>query len=182
MTIDESAGLKYITGVTEPILKEDYILAQCCSPGLNDTISGYYSYGGKIKVHRSNCESLDKSESDRFLSLEWSEITADKAFIPEQDYDQLDRTDFAVLAHHREYDIDYSLMVAKMLSIPRKEAFERHRKLRELKLIERVDAVMVRYRKNTVVNKWIKHRNHTYFRLTRKGSDYLSFYQHSHEN
>ncbi|MDF1545553.1 MAG: DUF2250 domain-containing protein [bacterium] len=161
--------------MTRPELKEQYTLAKCCSPAEEDNIVGYYSYDNRLKVHREDCPNLAKAEAERLVALQWSEILEDEGFVPGNDYDQLDETDFAILRHHLEYDIDYSLIVAKMLSIPKQDAFERHRQLRDLKLLERVDAVMVRYRKGVVDNKWIKHRNHTYFRLTPLGRKYLDY-------
>jgi predicted transcriptional regulator len=82
----------------------------------------------------------------------------------------------SILKCSNTYDIDYSLMVASVLRIPKEEAFERHDKLRNFGLLERVDATMVRYRKNIAPGKWIKHRNHTYYRLTDKGRRYLDLY------
>ena len=158
-----------------PRLKDEYTLAKCCSPGVDDEIIGYYSYDNLLKVHRKDCPNLAKAEQERLVALEWSDILAETGFEPDSDFDELDDTDFAILKHHLEYDIDYSLMVAKMLSIPKQEAFDRHRKLRDRKLLERVDAVMVRYRKGVVDNKWIKHRNHTYFRLTPRGRQYIEY-------
>ena len=159
-----------------PRLKNKYSPAKCCRPSPNDAIVGYFSYDDIIKVHRRDCSNLAKTDPERLLDLEWREITADQPTLPGDDYFQLDAIDFEVLKHHREYDIDYSLMVAKMLRISRQEAFERHDKLRNLGLLERVDAVMVRYRKNMAPGKWIKHRNHTYYRLTDKGAQYLDSY------
>jgi hypothetical protein len=158
-----------------PRLKDKYTLAKCCRPASSDAIVGYFSYDDIIKVHRRDCSNLGKAEPQRLIDLEWNEVVADTQEPPDTDYYQLDAIDFEVLKHHREYDIDYSLMVAKMLRIPRQEAFQRHDKLRNLGLLERVDAVMVRYRKNIAPGKWIKHRNHTYYRLTHKGARYLDF-------
>lgn len=159
-----------------PRLKDKYTLAKCCRPAPNNSIVGYFSYADVIKVHRCDCSNLAQTEPQRLISLEWKEVVADTPESPDNDYYQLEDVDFEVLKHHREYDIDYSLMVAKMLRIPRQEAFERHDKLRNLGLLERVDAVMVRYRRNIAPGKWIKHRNHTYYRLTDKGARYLDFY------
>lgn len=157
-------------------LKENYTLAGCCSPTRDDPITGYYSHDNHLKVHRRNCSNLNKAEPDRLLELSWNEIIEADTFRPEKDYDELDDIDFAILKHHLDYDIDYSLMVAKMLKLPKQEAFDRHKKLRSLKLLKRVDAVMVQYRKGVVDNKWIKHRNHSYYSLTEKGKHYLEFH------
>jgi predicted transcriptional regulator len=73
--------------------------------------------------------------------------------------------------------IDYSLMVAAELRIEPQTAFERHDKLRRLGLIQRVNAVMVQYRKGIAKNKWIKHRNHTYYDLTEKGKKYYRYFK-----
>jgi len=162
--------------IDTPLLKEKYMLAKCCRPHPDEAIVGYFSHDDVIKVHRRGCANLSKTETERLIALKWRDILRQTPTGPGQDYSELDETDFAVLKHHRDYDIDYSLMVAKMLRLPRREAFERHQKLRNLDLLERVDAVMVRYRKTTARNKWIKHRNHTYYRLTEKGSHYLDFW------
>ena len=159
-----------------PRLKDKYTSAKCCQPSPNDAIVGYFSLDDVIKVHRRDCSNLAKTDPERLISLDWKEIVAGAPTPPGDDYYQLDAVDFEVLKHHREYDIDYSLMVAKMLRIPGQEAFERHDKLRNLGLLERVDAVMVRYRRNIAPGKWIKHRNHTYYRLTDKGARYFDFY------
>lgn len=159
-----------------PRLKDKYTPAKCCRPSPSDIIVGYFSHDDIIKVHRHNCPNLNKTDPERLIDLDWKDITEAPPIPPDDDYRQLDTVDFAVLKHHRDYDIDYSLMVAKVLLIPRQEAFERHDKLRNLGLLERVDAVMVRYRKNIAPGKWVKHRNHTYYRLTEKGAGYLAYH------
>jgi len=157
-------------------LKEDYVLAACCSPSLQDSIIGYYSHNNILKVHCDNCPNLKKADPARLLSLDWKSILAREEFQPGDDYELLDDIDFRILRHHREYGIDYSLVVARIVQIEKKTAFDRHRKLRDMGLIERVEAVIVRYRKGIVDSKWIKHRNHTYFDLTDKGRDYLDHF------
>lgn len=162
--------------MSTPRLKDKYISAKCCTPSVVDRIIGYFSYDDRIKVHRHNCPNLGKAESDRLVNLNWEDILVAASVPPGDDYHGLEATDFAVLKHHLDFDIDYSLMVAKTLQIDKQEAFNRHQKLWNLGLLERVDAVMVRYRKKTAMNKWIKHRNHTYYQLTEKGAAYLDFY------
>jgi len=168
----------YIEIMSDEIrLKESYVLARCCSPSLADKIVGYYSHDNYVKVHRHNCESLKKTQPERLVSLSWNDILEDAHFTPGSDYHELDDTDFVVLEHHLEYGIDYSLMVAKVLVIRRQDAFDRHKRLRDMGLLKRVEPRIVQYRKGIVDNKWIKHRNHTYYDLTEKGKAYLEYHQ-----
>jgi hypothetical protein len=162
--------------MTPPELKEPYLIAGCCTPSETDQITGYFSYDNLIKVHRHDCSNLAKAEPGRLVQLVWSEIIADAPFRPGADYDDLDASDFAILKHHRDYDIDYSLKVARMLGLDKQDVFDRHKKLRELGLLQRVDALIVRYRKKIAPNRWIKHRNHTYYELTERGTAYLDFH------
>jgi len=158
-------------------LKESYTLARCCSPSRSDKIVGYFSHDNYLKVHRHDCENLKKAESARLVALSWDDILEGASFTPGPDYHKLDATDFAVLQHHLDYGIDYSLMVAKALAIPRQDAFERHKRLKDQGLLKRVEPRIVQYRKGIVDNKWIKHRNHTYYDLTEKGKAYLEYRQ-----
>ncbi len=157
-------------------LKEGYKIARCCSPQPNDSIIGYFSYNNIVVVHKTSCGNLKKTESERLISLSWKDILEKKEDTPGKDYYQLDELDFRILQHHQVMGVDYSLMVAKILNIEPKEAFDRHQKMRHLKLLRRVEKVMIQYRKNIVDNKWIKHRNHTYYQITPKGEKYLGFF------
>ncbi len=156
--------------------KEGYKVAGCCSPRPNTPILGYFSYNNVIVVHKNSCKNLKKIESGLLFSLSWEEILEKKADGPEKDYYQLDELDFRILKHHREMGVDYSLMVAGILNIEPGQVFEHHRKLKSLKLLKRVEKVMIQYRKKIVDNKWIKHRNHTYYQITPKGERCLDLY------
>ena len=158
-------------------MKEPYILARCCNPQLSDALVGYHSFETAIKVHRADCVNLSRTDPERLVRLSWSEIQAPEEFHPGDDYRELDTVDFTVLEHHDRMGLDYSLVVARAVQISKSEAFERHRKLCDLGLIERVDKVMIRYRKGVVDNKWIKHRNHTYYDLTNRGRAYLAYFR-----
>lgn len=158
-------------------LLEKYSLAGCCRPTLQDEIVGYFSHDDFIKVHRHDCVNLQKAEKERLVKLEWDKIIKKDEYTPDDDYHQLDETDFIILNHHLEYGVDYSLMVAAITRLSKQTVFERHKKLRNLKLLERVQPVMIQYRKGIVDNKWIKHRNHTYYELTTKGENYLNFFK-----
>lgn len=157
-------------------LKEDYILANCCAPQENDNIIGYYSHNNIIKVHKDDCSNLDKTDSARLVRLEWKDILAPEMSRPDDDYHNLDETDWLIMQHHRTFGVDYSLKVAAMLHIDKQKVFDSHTKLREMKLLERVKPLIMQYRKGIVKNKWIKHRNHTYYELTDRGRNYLEYY------
>lgn len=158
-------------------LKDDHSLSNCCSPTPDDVICGYYSHDNIIKIHKKNCQNLKNVDPERLLSLNWSDIFINyDLFSPDNDYKSLDSIDFLILKHHTNYGIDYSLVIARKLQLSKQEAFDHHKKLRDFNLIERVEPKIVQYRKGIVNNKWIKHRNHTYYDITEKGKNYLEFY------
>ena len=157
-------------------LRENYILAKCCRPRPGQAITGYCSHDCRIiKVHRTGCLSLERSPKERLVSLEWSDILDAAEPAPGEDFVDLDELDFRILSLHRKYGVDYSLKVARMLHVEKATVFEHHRKLRVMGLVERVEPLIIQYRKGIVDNKWIKHRNHTYYRLTEKGLLYLDY-------
>ncbi|MCP4703244.1 MAG: DUF2250 domain-containing protein [candidate division Zixibacteria bacterium] len=156
-------------------LKEDYTLAKCCNPTEGDSITGYYSFDNFIKVHKSECPNVGNTDQSRLVTLDWPDIITTDVFAPESDYKELDEIDFLVMNHHKIYGVDYSLKVAAMLSVDKKAVFDSHKKLRSMNIIERVKALMIQYRKGIAKNKWIKHRNHTYYNLTDKGKKYLDY-------
>ncbi len=168
----------YIPHVTDNVkLKKGYAFSKCCSPSQSDKIVGYYSHDSFFKVHSHDCASLKEIDPARLVPLSWDEIVEKEGSIPEGDYYNLDSVDFAVLRHHLEYGIDYSLMLAKMLTIPKQDAFEKHKKLKALRLLQRVEPRIVQYRQGIADHKWIKHRNHTYYELTEKGKLYLEYHE-----
>ena len=108
--------------------------------------------------------------------MTWEEILVeDDEHTPahDPDFKLLDETDFMILKHHSVMGVDYAAVVAKSLGIDRATVFKRHRKLRDLELLVRVQPKMIQYRKGIVKNKWIKHRNHTYYEITEKGRQLL---------
>ena len=89
------------------------------------------------------------------------------------EFAEIDETDYFILKHHQEFGMDYSIVVAEALRVPLEEMHERHRKLRELGGLKRVQGRIIHYRKNIVKGKWIKHRNHTYYELTPEGKTWI---------
>jgi len=158
-------------------LKEQYVRARCCRPSPGDNIRGYFSHDRiTLKVHRSDCPNLDKAPPDRLVDLRWDDILAEAAFQPGADYDDIGELDWRIMKLHDQYGVDYSLKVARMLHAERQVVFHSHAKLREMALLERVKPLIIQYRKGVVDNKWIKHRNHTYYDLTERGRQYLAYY------
>jgi hypothetical protein len=160
-------------------LKEGYSRAKCCRPDHGDQIKGYYSHNMIMIVHKVSCTNLCKVDSERLVDLIWEDIAAAPEFEPAADYDKLDALDWRIMRHHRKMGVDYSHVVARILHVKRDDVFQRHDKLRSLKLLERVKPVMMQYRKGIVDNKWIKHRNHTYYDLTEKGRKYLEYHDNN---
>jgi hypothetical protein len=157
-------------------IRSEYVVANCCGPQLGDPITGYHSHDDCIKIHRASCANLASVEQDRLVHLEWRDVILRDEFIPDDLYTSLEENDLRILAFHREVGVDYSLKAAKMLRINKREVFDRHKKLRTLGLLRRVKKVMIQYRKGIVDNKWIKHRNHTYYELTEKGRAFAEHY------
>lgn len=174
LRVSPAPDITYIGPMTDRLkLKEKYILAKCCSPGRSDEIRGYFSFDDFIKVHRADCANLTKAESDRLVQLAWEDILDKPEAQPERDISELEEIDWRVLQLHAEVGVDYSLKVARLLHEDKQAVFDSHQKLREMGLLARVEPLIIQYRKGVVDNKWIKHRNHTYYDLTEKGRLYL---------
>ena len=160
-----------------------YKLAQCCSPQAEEGIIGYFKEDGTVAVHRSDCASVQRLRLERLLEVTWEEIHAAEmpSDVEREDptFDQLDEVDYLILKHHQEFGLDYSIVVSEILGLPLEETHNRHRKLRELGGLKRVERRMIQYRKNIVKGKWIKHRNHTYYELTPKGERWVCWFEES---
>lgn len=170
-------SLYYVVMTEDVRLKEQYTRAMCCTPCPPTAITGYFSHDRiTLKVHRADCPNLLKAPADRLVTLQWSDILAGEQFKPDADYAELDELDWRVMKLHREYGVDYSLKVARMLAADKGAVFESHAKLRKMGLLERVEPLIIQYRKGIVNNRWIKHRNHTYYDLTRRGNQYLDYH------
>ena len=158
-----------------------YKIAKCCLPQENDPITGYFKEDGTITVHHTTCGAVQGLRPERLLGVAWDEIRATEnstdpiAIAPE--FAELDETDYFILKHHQEYGMDYSIVVAEALRIPLEEMHQRHRKLRELGGLKRVEGRIIHYRKNIVKGKWIKHRNHTYYELTSEGKTWIQAFE-----
>jgi len=157
-------------------IREEFTLVNCCNPKPGDPITAYHSHDNTIKIHRSDCPNLKSLDPDRLIEMKWDDVLEEEDFVPDDLYLELEDNDFRILELHLRVGLDYSHKVARMLYLPKEEVFERHQKLRDLGLLERVEPTMIRYRKGVVDNKWIKHRNHTYYDLTDRGRAYAEHY------
>lgn len=169
-----SVESSYIHNMIDSLrIKEDFRTARCCGPQPSDEIRGFLKPdSGLISVHKAGCGNLRSIQPERLVKLTWEEILVeDDEHTPADDpvFGLLDETDFKILKHHATMGVDYAAVVAKSLGLDRATIFERHRKLRDLGLLVRVQPKMIQYRKGIVKNKWIKHRNHTYYEMTEKG-------------
>ncbi len=160
-----------------------YKLSNCCSPVLGDTIVGYLKDSGEISVHKEVCQNITNLQAERILHITWEDIQDYKNYDAEEKIDEdfylLEDVDYRILKHHQQMGIDYSIAVARDVGIPLEDCFKAHRNLKDMNFLKRVEKVMIRYRKNTVKHKWIKHRNHTYYELTEKGEKFIEFYEKS---
>ncbi|MCY3740512.1 MAG: DUF2250 domain-containing protein [Candidatus Poribacteria bacterium] len=162
-------------------LELTYKIAKCCLPQENDPITGYFKEDGTIAVHHTTCNGVQGLRPERLLAVAWDEIqaterSADSVTIAPE-FDELDETDYFILKHHQEFGMDYSIVVAEALRIPLAEMHQRHRKLRGLGGLKRVEGRIIHYRKNIVKGKWIKHRNHTYYELTPEGKTWIQAFE-----
>ena len=158
-----------------------YKIAKCCAPQEGDTITGYFKEDGTITVHDATCHAVQEFRTERLLKVTWDEIrkteTTVDAVLLAPEFAELDETDYFILKHHQELGMDYSIVVAETLRIPLEEMHQRHRKLRKLGGLKRVEERIIHYRKNIVKGKWIKHRNHTYYELTPEGKMWIEAFE-----
>ena len=158
-----------------------YTIAKCCKPQAGDPITGYFKADGTITVHNTTCNAVQGLRTERLLRVTWDEIRATQASVDAvplaPEFAELDETDYFILKHHQEFGMDYSIVVAEALRVPLQEMQQRHRKLRELGGLKRVQGRIIQYRKNIVKGKWIKHRNHTYYELTPEGKTWIAAFE-----
>ncbi len=154
-----------------------YVIAKCCNPNEDNPIIGYFKEDSTITVHNTSCPTVPGLRAERLLNVSWDEIHKSNKPDTLQEIPDLDDTDYFILKHHQELGVDYSIVVAETLRIPLEEMHKRHRKLKELGGLKRVEGRIIHYRKNIVKGKWIKHRNHTYYELTPKGNQWINVFE-----
>lgn len=159
-----------------------YVIAKCCNPNEDNPIIGYFKEDRTITVHNTSCSTVPSLRAERLLDVSWGEIQKYKTTDTPLEMPELDDTDYFILKHHQELGVDYSIVVSETLRIPLEETHQRHRKLKELGGLKRVEGRIIQYRKNIAKGKWIKHRNHTYYELTPKGTQWINVFERLSSN
>jgi predicted transcriptional regulator len=90
---------------------------------------------------------------------------------------ELSEIELKVLKYHKLMGADYSKLISHRFGIKLCEATEIHKKLFDLSLLEKVSGSIIDYHTNIKRLKTIKHRNHTYYVLSRKGELCLREYE-----
>lgn len=84
---------------------------------------------------------------------------------------ELSTLEIETLKYHMQKGCDYSKSLAKALNIKLCEAFKIHKKLLDLGYLEKVSSKLTKYKIDNST-KIIKHRNHTYYQLSKKGKQF----------
>ena len=82
-------------------------------------------------------------------------------------YDQDELLDLTILAYLKKLGPEYAKLLAIRLGLSLEESRNRLQSLEERGLIKRVERRIVKYYHRR--RKSVKHRNHTYYELTREG-------------
>lgn len=96
------------------------------------------------------------------------DFTSDDLNLQMADVDVIDLT---ILAYLKKLGPEYAKLLSRRLSLTIEESFERLQKLQKQGLITRIDRSIVKYYHRRRKN--VKHRNHTYYELTRDGEHLL---------
>ncbi len=91
--------------------------------------------------------------------------------------DELKEIELKILKYHKLMGADYSKLISHRFGISLNEAMEIHKNLFDLGFLEKVSGRIVNYHTNVKRLKTIKHRNHTYYVLSRKGELFLREYE-----
>jgi len=85
--------------------------------------------------------------------------------------DQEEFLDLTILAYLKKLGPEYAKFLARRLGLSLEESRKRLQSLEERGLIKRVERRIVKYYHRQ--QKSVKHRNHTYYELTREGELFL---------
>lgn len=82
-----------------------------------------------------------------------------------------DEADLKILSYFKSLGPDYAKLVAFRFGLPLENARARLERLESAGFIEKVEGSIVKYYHRRV--KAVKHRNHTYFQITKDGEQFL---------
>ncbi len=101
-------------------------------------------------------------------------------FVFEGNEYELSDLELRILKYHKIMGPDYSKLISHRFYISLQEAFDIHRRLLSLGLLEKVSAPIINYHSKEKRLKTYKHRNHTYYELSRIGKLFLREYERAH--
>lgn len=90
---------------------------------------------------------------------------------------ELSEIELKILKYHKLMGADYSKLISHRFGITLSEAMGIHKRLFDLDFLEKVSGSIIDYHTNIKRLKTIKHRNHTYYVLSRKGELFLREYE-----
>jgi predicted transcriptional regulator len=93
-----------------------------------------------------------------------------------REYDLSD-LELKILKYHKIMGPDYSKLISHRFHISLQEAFDIHKKLLSMGLLQKVTAPIINYHSKDKRLKSLKHRNHTYYDLSRTGKLLLREYE-----
>ncbi len=91
--------------------------------------------------------------------------------------DELTEIELKILKYHKIMGADYSKLVSHRFGLKLCEAMKIHQDLFEKGLLEKVSGRIIDYHTNVKRMKTVKHRNHTYYVLSREGKLFLREYE-----
>ncbi len=93
---------------------------------------------------------------------------------------ELSELELNILKYHKIMGPDYSKLISHRFHITLQEAFDIHKRLLNIGLLEKVTAPIINYHSKDKRLKSMKHRNHTYYDLSRTGKLLLREYERDH--
>lgn len=94
---------------------------------------------------------------------------------------ELSELELRILKYHKIMGPDYSKLISYRFHITLQEAFDIHKKLFDIGLLEKVSAPIINYHSKDKRLKTLKHRNHTYYELSRLGKLLLRDYENKYK-
>jgi predicted transcriptional regulator len=93
--------------------------------------------------------------------------------------EELRDLEIKILKYHKIAGADYSKLISHRFGLSLSDAMKIHKKLLELGFLEKVSGSIINYHTKLKNGKYkyVKHRNHTYYTLSRKGKHFIREYE-----